>query len=98
VPEFEGWSGSARVTEVETSILLSSGGTRSILITQAPGSALDAPVGPDVFEVDLRGTVGRFDAATGTLQWVEDGLVVDLQSDTVGRAVLVEVAESMERR
>lgn len=98
VPEFEGWSGSARVTDGETSILLRSGGTRSILITQAPGSALDAPVGPDVFEVVLRDTVGRFDAATGTLEWVEDDLVVELQSDTVGRAVLVEVAESMEQR
>lgn len=98
VPEVEGWSSSARVEEGETSILLSSGGSRSILISQREGTALGPPIGPDVYQVEIRGIQGRFDAATGTLTWVEDGQIVELRSDTVGRAVLVRVAETLRPR
>lgn len=98
VPKLEGWASSARVEDGATSILLGSGGSRTIVITQRDGSVLDPPVGPDIYQVEVRGVVGRFDAANGVLEWVEEGLYLEMRSDTVGRAVLMEVAESMASR
>lgn len=95
VPDVDGWSTTARVEEGEVSILMTSGGSRSILISQRDGDRLEPPVGPDVYEVDMRGAEGRYDAATGTLEWLEDGRIIVMRSDTVGRDAMQEVAESL---
>ncbi len=95
MPEVEGWSVLASHEEGETTILLVGAGDRSVVISQGKGDLLSLPIGADVSAVEVRGADGRFDAAAGTLEWIEDGLVVTLSSDTVSRKTLLEIAESM---
>ena len=79
----------------ETTILMTGAGRRSVLITSEPGNRLDPPLGADFVAVDLRGTEGRFDEAAAILEWVEDGRIVRMRSETVGRAELLDLAEAM---
>ncbi|MGH3649969.1 MAG: hypothetical protein ACRDU9_04605, partial [Acidimicrobiia bacterium] len=98
VPDVDGWSILGRVENDGTTLLLTSGGSRSVLITQEQGSRLDPPTGPDFSAVELRGAEGRYDASTATLEWVEDGQVVRISSETVGMAELLDLAGAMEPR
>lgn len=98
VPEVEGWSVLSRVDEDGTTILLSGGGSRSVMITQTPGTRLDPPIGPDYSEVEVRGVDGRYNASKTTLEWVEDGQLIRMRSETVALAELVEIAATMVRR
>lgn len=98
VPDVEGWSLLSRVDENGTTILLSGGGTRSVMITQTPGTRLDPPIGPDYSEVEVRRVEGRYNAAEATLEWVEDGQLIRMRSETVALAELVEIAATMETR
>lgn len=98
VPEVEGWAIVGDVDDDEVTILLSGGGSRSVRVTQRPGARLDPPVGPDISELDFRGVKGRFDAASTTLDWVEDGRLIQIRSDSVGLVELLEIAESMTAR
>lgn len=97
VPDAEGWSILGRVENGQT-ILLTGSGTRSVVVTQQAGVRLDPPTGPDFYEVELRGHTGRYDANASTLEWVEGDRIIRLTSDTVGLAVLVELATSMDPR
>jgi hypothetical protein len=96
VPQVEGWALSGRVDGEATTILLSGGGARTVLIAQTDGSKLDTPIGPDFVSVDLRGLTGRYNTSTGALEWVEDGHVVKVTSETVGMEELIVIAVSME--
>lgn len=98
VPDLEGWSALARVDDGRVEVLLTGGGDRSVLIEQSEGSTIELPVGPDVSTVDVRGVDGRFDSATGALSWVEDGMGVEMQSETVAFDELLALAESMTSR
>lgn len=98
VPEVEGWSVLGRIDEGSTTILLTGGGARSVIITQSPGEQLDPPTGPDYSEVGVRGIDGRYNVSETTLEWVEDGRVIRMRSETVGLLELVELAETMESR
>lgn len=98
LPDVDGWSLLARVDDDATTLLLTGGGSRTVLITQEPGSNLDPPRGPDFSEVSVRGVAGRHDASTATLEWIEDGQVVRMRSDTVGLEELVDIANRMETR
>ena len=95
VPDVDGWSILARVEGTDTAILLTSGGSRSVLIKQEQGSSMDLPIGPDVSTVSVRGVEGRYDAGSGTLQWLENGFRIEAQGDLVTRSVLLELVESM---
>lgn len=97
-PVVEGWSILGRVDGDTTTILLTGGGRRSVVITQAPGSRLDPPKGPDYSEVRVRGVDGRYNASEATLEWIEDGSVILVRSETVGLTELVDLAATMEPR
>ena len=98
VPDSEGWSVLGRIDGDTTTVLLTGGGARSVVVTQVPGSRLDPPIGPDYSEIDVRGAGGRYNASEATLEWVEDGQVVRMRSDTVGLSELIDLASTMERR
>jgi hypothetical protein len=96
VPVVTGWSLLGRIEEEGTTLLLTGGGARSVIVTQTPGTQLDPPTGPDFSEVDIRGISARHDLSSSTLEWVEEGVVVRMKSNTVGIEELGELAEAME--
>jgi hypothetical protein len=98
VPAAEGWSILGRVENGRTTILLTGGGARNVVVTQQTGVRLAPPTGPDFYEVEVRGAIGRYDANAGTLEWIEDDQLIRLTSDTVEMTVLVEVAATMDPR
>lgn len=98
VPEVDGWSILGGVDNNEVTILLSGGGSRTVVVTQRPGSRLGPPVGPDSSEIEVRGVEGRFDAASTTLEWVENDRLIQIRSDTVGLSELLEIATSLSSR
>lgn len=95
VPEVEGWSILGRVGPDGTTLLLSSGGARSVLVTQGEGTRLDPPTGPDFSEVEVRGVEGRHDLPSSTLEWVEDGQILRMRSETVSIDELLDLANAM---
>jgi hypothetical protein len=98
VPDAEGWSvlGVSDDQDVVT-LLLTGAGRRAVIVTQRPGDRLDPPDGPDFYAVELGGVTARFDASAQVLEWVEDGVMIGMQSETVGLADLLSLAESMRR-
>lgn len=98
VPEAEGWSVLGRVENGQTTILLTAGGARNVVVTQQTSERLAPPTGPDFYEVEVRGASGRYDANASTLEWIEDDQRIRLTSDTVEMAVLVELASTMDPR
>lgn len=95
VPEVEGWSILGRMGPDGTTLLLSSGGARSVLVTQSAGTRLDPPTGPDFSEVGVRGVEGRHDLSSSALEWVEDGRILQIRSETVGIDELLDLAKAM---
>lgn len=98
VPDVDGWSILGQVDQGGTTMLLTGGGARSVLVSQEEGTRLDPPTGPDFSEVEVRGVAARYNAATATLEWVEDGRVVQMRSDTVSMGELLDLAATMEPR
>ena len=98
VPRVDGWSVLGRMGETGTTILLTGGGDRKVVIEQEPGTRLAPPTGPDFSEIRVRGFDARHDASASTLEWIEDGQIIRLTSETVGVGELVTVAEALERR
>lgn len=98
VPEVEDWSVLGRIEDEGTTLLLTGGGARTVLVTQGKGTRLDPPTGPDFSEIEIRGVEGRHDLSSSTLEWVEDGQVVRMRSETVGIEDLIDLAESMRPR
>jgi hypothetical protein len=72
------------------------GGDRTLVVVQSPGARLSPPLEPDVRALHVRGRLARWSPELGRLEWVEDGIVVELRSRTLSLAELVEVAEGME--
>ncbi len=97
VPRAEGWSALGFQDGDGVTLLLTGAGRRAVQVTQRPGDRLDPPGGPDFFAVELDGTTARFDASAQVLEWVENGVVVTMQSETVGLADLIALAASMSR-
>jgi len=98
VPQVDGWSILGMTSGDRTTILMTGTGSRRVLITSEPGERLDPPTGPDVVAVQVRAVTGRFDASTGTLEWVESGHIIRMRSATVGREELTSLAETMTPR
>lgn len=98
VPDGDGWSVLGRVDGEGTTILLTGSGARSVIVSQRPGDRLDPPTGPDYSGVAVRGGDGRYNASEATLEWVEDGQLMRMRSETVGLAELVEIAATLEPR
>jgi hypothetical protein len=70
-------------------------GERGFVLSQAPGTVLTPPLDAEVRGVQVRGVAGRYTPARGELEWLEDGLVLSLRSDTLSLAELVFIAERL---
>jgi hypothetical protein len=97
VPQVEGWSVLGRIDD-GTTLLLTGGGARNVIISQTSRTRLEPPIGPDYSEVAVRGVDGRYNASETTLEWIEDGQLIQMRSETVGLTELVGLAETMRRR
>jgi hypothetical protein len=79
-------------------MLLIGSANQNVIIEAEPGDRLDTPIGPDFYEVEVRGASGRFDAGAGTLEWIEDGILMRMRSSSVPIETLLELADSMKPR
>ncbi|MGH8959014.1 MAG: hypothetical protein ACRDVK_10120 [Acidimicrobiia bacterium] len=98
VPVVSGWSLAGLVEGERSVMLLVGSGNQNVLIEAEPGDRLEAPTGPDFFEVGVRGATGRFDAGAGSLEWIEGGALIRMRSSSVPLATMLEIAESMNPR
>lgn len=98
VPNVSGWSLAGLVDGDRRVMLLVGSGNQNVLIEAEPGDRLDSPTGPDFSEVEVRSTNGRYDAETGSLEWIEGGVVMRMRSSSVSLETLIEIAESMKPR
>lgn len=96
-PTAEGWQVLGTTEEERVRILVVGSGGRVALIEQRRGARLEPPSGPDPLAVETRGTTGRFDPGSSTLEWVEEGWVIRMRGDGIGLAEMLALAESMER-
>ena len=70
-------------------------GDRGFALVQQPGTALAPPFDADVTGVRVRGRVGRWTPDAHTLEWIEAGHRVELRSQTLRLAELVDVASRL---
>ena len=85
-----------RAADGVVTIAYTGAGARGFLLVEAPGTELSPPLEPDVRTVPLRGTEARWSPERGVLEWTEGGLVVSLQSATLGLDELVAVTSTLE--
>jgi len=85
----------ARRTGETVTLAYAGPGARGFLVVEAPGTQLAPPFDPDARAVELRGTIARWSPQLGTLEWVEDGLVIALTSRTLALGEVVALAEGM---
>lgn len=71
-------------------------GQTSAVLRQRPGTSLGLPAKADLVEVEVRGTVGRYEPRTGTVAWVEDGWIRQLRSDGLDLDDLLATAATLE--
>jgi hypothetical protein len=71
-------------------------GARAFRLTDAPGGTLVPPLDPDVRGVVVRGTVGRYQPASGELEWVEAGRTLSLRSTSLSLRELLGIAARLE--
>jgi hypothetical protein len=98
VPTVSGWSLAGLVDGDRRVMLLIGSANQNVIIEAEPGDRLDTPIGPDFYEVEVRGASGRFDAGAGTLEWIEDGILMRMRSSSVPIETLLELADSMKPR
>lgn len=98
VPNVDGWDLLAKAAGDQTSLLLVGTGNRAVIIDQEPGTRLDPPMGADSVAVDVRDRTGRYEPGSGTLEWIEEGVVIRIRSDSVGSDELMLIAESLAGR
>jgi hypothetical protein len=72
-------------------------GARGFRLTEAPGDLLVPPLDPDVRGLEVRDSIGRYQPATGELEWVEAGMVVSLRSTTLSVRELLGIADHLAR-
>jgi hypothetical protein len=70
-------------------------GATSALLRQRPGAQMPPPA-PDAVAAIVRGIEGRYDPATGRLEWIEDGWVRAVQSDGLDLEALQILAGRLE--
>ncbi|MGH8937079.1 MAG: zf-HC2 domain-containing protein [Acidimicrobiia bacterium] len=70
-------------------------GERDFVLSQAPGTVLTPPLDAEVRGVEVRGVAGRFTPARGELEWLQEGLVLSLRSETLSLAELIFIAERL---
>ena len=85
-----------QLTQVTVIEARSGPGERSFSLTQWHASTLVPPSAGDEVGVDVRGAFGRYSAHLGVLEWVEAGHAVNLQSNTLGLADLLAIADRLE--
>lgn len=71
-------------------------GRRAFALTQRRSPVLPPPSAGDETGVEVRGTPGRHSQSGGELEWIEDGVVLSLRSDTLGLGELLAIAERLE--
>lgn len=71
------------------------GGVRSFVLTQHPGEVLRPPLDDVVLGVEVDGVAGRFTPARGELEWVRDGIVHVLGSDSLSLEELLGIAAGL---
>ena len=98
IPDVPGWSVLTISGADRTSVLLTGAGSRRVLLELEPVNQLEPPAGPDVVAVEVRGQLGRFDAATSALSWVENQTLIRLRSQNLSLEELLALADSMEER
>lgn len=86
-----------RVAGESVTLSYSGAGDRGVVVVQAAGTALAPPLDADAVGVSVRGRAGRWTAATGQLEWVERGRIVELHSRSLALAELVELADTLRR-
>lgn len=70
-------------------------GSRGFVLAQRPSDVLPPPFDADVLGVTVRGHRGRFTPARGSLEWVEGGRVVTLESTSLGLGELLGIAQQL---
>lgn len=85
-----------QVRDTRVAIGLAGSGGRELLLTQHAGDRLAPPITAEVVEVVVRGRPGRYLAESSELEWVEDGVIVSLRGDELGRAELLAIAASLQ--
>lgn len=80
------------------SLTVAGSGSRGYELLQLPGDTLTPPAGADVLVVAVRDASGRYTAATGELEWIEDGVLTVLRSPTMSLAELIAIADELRPR
>jgi hypothetical protein len=85
-----------RVDDGFVTALYAGPGARSFTLTQGPGPKLAPPIDPDVRDIRVRTTSGRWSPDRGELEWREDGRVLSLRSLTLGLPELLDIARRLQ--
>ena len=87
-----------RIADGDVALRYVGAGARSFTVVSGVAAQLPPPLDPDVTAVTVRDVAGRWRAATGDLEWVEDGRVRAIRSTTIPLAELLAIAEDLRRR
>jgi hypothetical protein len=82
----------ARIDGTEVRLRYVGAGDRAVEVVRSEAAVLPPPLDPDVVAVDVRGTAGRYSAATGDLEWVEGGHVRVLRGPALRLTELLDLA------
>ncbi len=85
----------ARVDGLTSTIIVASSGAAGYRIVQRPGTVLAPPRSPDVEALVVRGVTGRFSPTRNAIEWVENGVVVELAGEGLPLEQLRDIAERL---
>lgn len=85
-----------RIDGQRVTLAYAGSGDHALTLTQQPAEALPPPLDSDVDRVQVRGHIGRASLTRGVLEWVENGRLVRLSSDTLSLGKLHAIAETLE--
>ena len=93
----DGWAEPVvRAEDGRVRTLVAGSGSESVTLVEADGATLLPPAGADVYSVTVRGEPGRYSASSGSLEWIEGGRRVTLQSAALDLESLLELAATLE--
>jgi hypothetical protein len=99
VSGLEGFGAPAvRIDGDDVSLRYVGAGARSFTVVRGASDQLPPPLDPDVTAVTVRGEPGRWRAATGDLEWVEDGHARAIRSSTMSLTELLGISDQLRRR
>jgi Putative zinc-finger len=81
-----------RVDDDVITVACTGAGSRSFELFEAPGEVLTPPTDPDVRGVRVRHTTGRYSPEHGELEWIENGIALNLRSDSLSLGELLRIA------